>query len=102
MCISLYFKIVYDNVSLCTFIIILFYFYSDQTETNTIQNLALAATEFERRYHISVDTPETDKGDPTRKKVKIKPLFYKIGMFLLSSLFYLFIVNIVVRVITVV
>lgn len=50
----------------------MFYSARDQTETNTIQNLALAATEFERRYHISVDTPETDKGDPTtRKKVKI-------------------------------
>lgn len=49
----------------------MFYYVRDQTETNTIQNLALAATEFERRYHISVDTPETDKGDPTRKKVKI-------------------------------
>lgn len=46
-----------------------YYYYSDQTEANTIQNLALAATEFERRYHISVDTPETDKGDPTQKKV---------------------------------
>jgi len=42
---------------------------SDQMETNTIQNLALAATEFERRYHISVDTPETDKGNLARKKV---------------------------------
>ncbi|VVC26339.1 E3 ubiquitin-protein ligase, SMURF1 type,WW domain,C2 domain,HECT domain [Cinara cedri] len=41
---------------------------TDQTDVNTIQNLALAATEFERRYHISVDTPETDKGDPSRKK----------------------------------
>ncbi|XP_015371652.1 PREDICTED: E3 ubiquitin-protein ligase Nedd-4 isoform X2 [Diuraphis noxia] len=42
---------------------------TDLSDANTIQNLALAATEFERRYHISVDTPETDKGDPTRKKV---------------------------------
>ncbi|KAL5235687.1 hypothetical protein ACI65C_003097 [Semiaphis heraclei] len=41
---------------------------TDLPDANTIQNLALAATEFERRYHISVDTPETDKGDPTRKK----------------------------------
>jgi hypothetical protein len=47
------------------------YYSSVQTDANTIQNLALAATEFERRYHISVDTPETDKGDPTQKKVKI-------------------------------
>jgi len=46
-----------------------FYYFRDLPDTNTIQNLALAATEFERRYHISVDTPETDKGDPTRKKV---------------------------------
>ncbi|XP_060874230.1 E3 ubiquitin-protein ligase NEDD4 isoform X3 [Metopolophium dirhodum] len=43
---------------------------TDLPDANTIQNLALAATEFERRYHISVDTPETDKGDPNRKKVK--------------------------------
>ncbi|XP_050519993.1 E3 ubiquitin-protein ligase Nedd-4-like isoform X2 [Daktulosphaira vitifoliae] len=41
---------------------------TDQSDVNSIQNLALAATEFERRYHISVDTPESDKGDPTKKK----------------------------------
>jgi len=80
----------------------LFYYYSDQTEANTIQNLALAATEFERRYHISVDTPETDKGDPTRKKVKIKTLFYKIGMYPLTLSFYLFIVNTIMRAKTIV
>lgn len=49
----------------------LFYYFRDLPDVNTIQNLALAATEFERRYHISVDTPETDKGDPNRKKVKV-------------------------------
>lgn len=80
----------------------MFYYYSDQTEANTIQNLALAATEFERRYHISVDTPETDKGDPTRKKVKIKTLFYKIGMYPLTLSFYLFIVNTIMRAKTIV
>jgi len=49
--------------------------------------LALAATEFERRYHISVDTPETDKGDPTRKKVKviIEIIIYKMYLFLMLS-----------------
>lgn len=49
--------------------------------------MALAATEFERRYHISVDTPETDKGDPTRKKVKviIEIIIYKMYLFLMLS-----------------
>lgn len=56
----------------------LFYYFRDLPDANTIQNLALAATEFERRYHISVDTPETDKGDPNRKKVKLSRSLFTI------------------------
>lgn len=69
----LYFNYIFNLVSVLLSNYCFFYIYnlSDLTEANTIQNLALAATEFERRYHISVDTPETDKGDPTRKKVQI-------------------------------
>lgn len=53
-----------------------FLLFSDQMETNTIQNLALEATDFERRYHISVDIPETDKGNLAHKKV-ITIIIYK-------------------------
>lgn len=69
----------------------MFHYFRDLPDANTIQNLALAATEFERRYHISVDTPETDKGDPTRKKVKviIKVIIYKMYLFLMLVLCYL-------------
>lgn len=64
--------------------LILFYYFRDLPDANTIQNLALAATEFERRYHISVDTPETDKGDPNRKKVKV--IIYNLFLFISSML----------------
>lgn len=58
----------------------MFYYFRDLPDANTNQNLALAATEFERRYHISVDTPETDKGG-SRKKVKV--IVHKINLILL-------------------
>jgi len=75
------------------------YYFRDLPDANTIQNLALAATEFERRYHISVDTPETDKGDPTRKKVKviIESIIYNLFLFLSSMLYHLYFFNVNIK-----
>lgn len=79
----------------------LFYYFRDLPDANTIQNLALAATEFERRYHISVDTPETDKGDPTRKKVKviIEVIIYNLFLFLSSMIPHLYFFNVNIKII---